>query len=186
MFGFIRDLGPAGKIGLAVGVGVVGYLAYSYFKPGTASAATLPSGSKPSLPSAGGTAPKATSGKLTVLQAQQILNTWSNYTDLGWTLTVDNKLGPNTITAIKKFQGANSLPATGNLDDRTADALLAYLDYVQSQTQRAYAPSGIDTSVSDTRNFYSSDDPSAHLSSGVLARRPAYVKSIRGTYRRVG
>lgn len=55
-----------------------------------------------------------------VAEAQQIL------TSLGFDPQgIDGKLGPNTRAAISKFQAANGLPATGNLDAATFAKLQA-------------------------------------------------------------
>jgi len=153
----IGNLSPAGKFGLVAGAAVVGYLAYSYFKPSTAKASTLPDGiirPKALLSSYGDDVTRTSGGKLTTMGTQHILNRFYEWKHIKKVLKEDNKMGPETIEAVKEFQkytnevdlflrhaeslvsSIDLLPVNGVVGPSTADRLatwwlddLIYRDY---------------------------------------------------------
>jgi len=99
-----------GPVGAAVGAGVGGYAGHYEAQPGGIAQPNT------SAPSTGGTT-ISNSSEL-VRSAQQSLN------DKGYDVgPVDGQLGPSTRNAVSRFQQAQGLPQTGELDSQTLSAL---------------------------------------------------------------
>ncbi|HVO89354.1 MAG TPA: peptidoglycan-binding domain-containing protein [Casimicrobiaceae bacterium] len=99
--GAIVGAAVGGPIGAAVGAGVGGYT--GHYEAGA------PSGSAPAQPVA---------SSPVVRSAQQSLN------DKGYNVgSVDGVWGPDTASAVARFQESRGLPQTGRLDDSTLSAL---------------------------------------------------------------
>lgn len=57
------------------------------------------------------------------MSAERVRNVQQALNDRGQTVDVDGVWGPNTRRALREFQQANGIDATGRLDNRTATAL---------------------------------------------------------------
>jgi len=169
---FIKNLSTPAKIGIAVGVGVVGYIAYSLLTEKTASAAETPA-PKPALP-AGPAYPDfyATSGgKITTLEVQKILNQIIAQTN-GTPLKEDGINGPKTTAAVKAFQGNVGIKVDGIVGPITTGKLRDAQAALNARQTLAdiYSAFGVDQSTSGQIK--------------AQPRRPAYVKTRFG-YRAV-
>jgi peptidoglycan DL-endopeptidase CwlO len=116
---------------LAFGAATIVPMAASAQGTGTTSPSTTPSTTEPSAAAPSTTAPSSTSmpakkmgmhhgmhhGSQNVSAAQDALN------KEGANLKVDGRYGPKTRAAIKSYQQAHGLKATGHLDKSTRDAL---------------------------------------------------------------
>jgi len=104
-----------GPVGAVVGAGVGGYAGHYETEPGGIAAA--PNGNVAMNDANSRGAVYAANGDV-VSDAQRALN------ERGFNAgAVDGVWGPNTQQAVVAFQRSDGLPATGNLDDRTLNAL---------------------------------------------------------------
>ena len=105
-----------GPVGAAVGAGVGGYAGHYETEPG--GIAAKPNAGPANSASAGSNAVVTGYSPDLVRAAQQSLN------DKGYSVgTVDGQLGPATKTALSRFQQAQGLAQTGDLDSQTLAAL---------------------------------------------------------------
>jgi len=103
-------------VGAAVGAGVGGYAGHYETEPG--GIAAKPNAGPANSASAGSNAVVTGYSPDLVRAAQQSLN------DKGYSVgTVDGQLGPATKTALSRFQQAQGLAQTGDLDSQTLAAL---------------------------------------------------------------
>lgn len=89
----------------------------------------------------------------------------------------DGRWGKNTAAAVKRFQQANNLPATGLLDDRTGRALFN----LKAPTTTPTAPTNPTTPTAPNDN--SSPVPTANLKKGA---RGAQVRKLQNMLVRLG
>lgn len=81
-----------------------------------------------------------TQAQRTNLSSNQISDAQTALSDRGYDLSVDGVVGPETRTAIKRFQAENGIPQSGELDTATLNALNITTDEMDSDRVPASTP----------------------------------------------
>jgi peptidoglycan hydrolase-like protein with peptidoglycan-binding domain len=92
---------------------------------GSSSGSSMSQSSQSSMPAKSSTTAKKSSAKKssTSASAESVKAVQTALNKNGATLKVDGKMGPGTRAALKKYQTANGLKATGRVDDATKTKL---------------------------------------------------------------